>query len=116
MHEVTLVEPPRFSREMKQAILERRKKCTTRGRQLGKVGDRWSLDGEIYEYTVIVENPLFYVACYLYREEGFNSPDEFRDAWCRYHRMKPEKHPENHPYWKQMKWTHWFKEIKEAKA
>jgi len=116
MHEVTLVEPPRFSREMRQAIGLRRKKCTTRGRKLGEVGDRWPLDGEVYEYTSIDQHPLFYVANAFYREEGFASPGDFRDAWCRYHRMKPSSHPEDHPYWNQKKWTHWFDPVEEAEA
>lgn len=116
MHEETLIEPPRFARAMKKAILEGRKYCTTRGHKLGEVGDRWPLEGKVYEYTNIEEYQLDYVAVMLYKQEGFNSPQEFRDAWCRYHRMKPSSHPEDHPYWEQKKWTHWFKLVKEVKA
>lgn len=109
MHEVILVMPPRFVREMKKAVLEGRKTCTTRSEPKGKVGDRWPLENKIFEYTAIEQHSLNYVAEHLYREEGFNTPDEFRNAWCRYHRMRPEGHPKEHPYWKQSKWTHWFK-------
>lgn len=112
MHELTLIEPPRFSRAMRLAILEGRKTCTTRSEKKGEVGDKWPLEHMILEYTKIEENVLAYVAENLFREEGFSSPDEFRETWCRLHRMNPSKYPASSPYWRQKKITHHFKEVR----
>jgi hypothetical protein len=112
MHEITLIQAPKFSKAMKQAVLEGRKSCTTRTERKGEVGDKWPLGHMILEYTKIERHTLDYVATTLYREEGFQSPDEFRDTWCRLHRMKPSNYPADARYWKNTKYTHHFKEIK----
>jgi hypothetical protein len=98
---------------MRQAVLEDRKSCTTRSEKKGEVGDRWALGYMVLEYTRIEKNTLDHVARHLYKEEGFNSPDEFRDTWCRLHRMKPSMYPAGAAYWKrEVRYTHWFKEVK----
>lgn len=112
MHEVKLVSI-KFSTAMRLAVLRRGKTCTTRKEVKGKVGDRFAVDHMLLEITKVEANTLDHVAQHLYREEGFQSPDEFRDTWCRLYRMKPSMYPASAAYWKrEVRYTHHFREVR----
>lgn len=112
MHEVSLI-TIKFSPAMRRAALEDRKQCTTRSEPKGVVGDKFAIGHKILEITRIEPHPLDYVAETLYKEEGFNSPEEFRDTWCRLHRMNPANYPADAEYWKLgTRYTHFFREVR----
>jgi hypothetical protein len=74
----------KFSPEMKQALLEGRKCCTSRKTKKGDVGDVFVIDGRLYRILhvhMIGLHPLTYV---YYDIEGFETPEEFCKFWENY--------------------------------
>ncbi len=67
----------------RQALLEGTKTGATWLRRYGNEGARFSVEGEVFEITGIIEFPLGYVADAYYEVEGYESPEEFASAWER---------------------------------
>ena len=74
-----------FREDMRRAILDGRKVCTSRRTRHGAVGDTFNLgtpeEPRIYFIAAIVKLPLDFVAITLFREEGTNSMREFIALW-----------------------------------
>ena len=73
----------RFAPEMERMILDGWKSCTTRHRQHGDVGDKFTISGFPYRITEIYETDLSDVSELFYQAEGFNEPQEFSQYWSR---------------------------------
>lgn len=95
-----------FLEEFILSIQTGRKICTTRTTRYADPGDPVDLitkDRLIKKATLIavVSMPYWVIRDYLYKPEGFTTPDKFHAAWCRLHPpfkdLTPEK--ENEPLW-----------------
>ena len=64
------------------------KTCTSRTKAYGKAEDRFRQFGHWFAILLIERQKLSYVAKYLYKEEGCDSPDEFKQIWCKLHPRK----------------------------
>ncbi|MDV0444048.1 hypothetical protein McpCs1_14380 [Methanocorpusculaceae archaeon Cs1] len=70
-----------FSQQMQAAIKDGRKCCTSRTHKKGEAGDIFSIDGQLFRITHIIEMYADSVAKELYGAEGFNSPAGFIGWW-----------------------------------
>lgn len=79
----------KFSPYGERAILNGLKVCTTRLERKGEIGDYFKMKIE-YDYNILIFNvylieikelPLWFVANYLYRLEGFESTEAFIKHW-----------------------------------
>lgn len=84
---MTEVEIP-FSPEMRDAILQGNKKCTSRYRQYGRIGDVFTVMGYPYRITNVINPVLKFVRDNLWKEEGFSSPLAFENFWIKLHPRK----------------------------
>ena len=71
----------KFAGNMSGAILDGRKKCTTRNTIHGYPGDVFSVMGIDFVVVSLWYWPLKQVRDLLYPLEGFKSPDEFEAFW-----------------------------------
>lgn len=97
-----------FSREMQRAIFEGRKCCTTRSEPKGKIGDTFTLLNRTYQIVDIRRQSLAYVAEFLYRQEGFDSPEAFTAFLTQLH-----------PGGFSLTWgyyVHWFARVEDTEA
>jgi hypothetical protein len=62
-----------------------RKTATSRTGFSGKVGDTFEAYGATFRVEEVSQLPLTTVANDHWREEGVESPEEFRDVWCEIH-------------------------------
>lgn len=94
-----------FRDDMKEAVFDRRKFCTTRGRKYGEAGDwfKLTMSGEAQKFELIAvrKHTLGYVATNLFRIEGCDSVDGFILLW-------EEIHPRKTFDPREEKWTHYF--------
>lgn len=78
-----------FSPDMRQAILDDRKFCTTRTKRYGDIGDTFQVEyaGEVATCAISAVHhfTLADVAKYFYHEEGFKTPQEFKLKWNKLH-------------------------------
>jgi hypothetical protein len=82
MPEVTLP----FNEEMRRAIREGKKVCTSRSEKKGEIGDWFTLDGRIFRIVDIQFRMLGWIRDTMYRLEGFDSPEAFETLWRKIHR------------------------------
>lgn len=73
-----------FAPEMRQAIREGRKVCTTRAEPMGKVGDTFETDGRTYRIVDVSADWLGEVRDTLYLQEGFDCPEAFEAFWLQH--------------------------------
>ena len=89
---MTEVPAPRFHPEMLQALLEGRKRCTTRREKIGQPGDRFVLKPgkDLLGITFLIKDirslPFGTIASKYYICEGFKTEQAFRTFWVRIHR------------------------------
>ncbi len=91
-----------FNTIMKKAILENRKICTSRNKKYGVVGDYFLLGDNMYFLTAVTKCTLEEVATDFYKDEGFESKEEFIALWKKLHPLVgyvPKKKV----------FTHWFR-------
>jgi hypothetical protein len=74
-----------FRPDMIQAIRAGNKICTSRSKRYGSPGDVFSLDGKLYRLVSVHRFALYFVANFLYIEEGVSSPAEFVRLWEEIH-------------------------------
>jgi len=83
-----LIEIP-FTEDMALAIIEGRKRCTTRSKKYGRPGDVFRVEHDSRFETLIITQieryPLSLVAEKYYGAEGFSSEDEFKEKWRQLH-------------------------------
>lgn len=77
-----------FRDDMKQAVLLGNKTCTSRNKRYGVIGDTFMVGGYVYVLKWISHVRLKTVAENHYRQEGFESPDEFIQVWNQIHPRK----------------------------
>lgn len=77
MHECRVT----FTKDNVQKTQLGKKTATSRRRMLGKVGTLFPVGMDTYEFTAIELLYLEEVAVYHYREEGCESPQQFRAEW-----------------------------------
>jgi len=74
-----------FRDDMQERSLSGRKTATSRNQKYGDVGDIFRIrDGE-FELIKVSRYTLEFVAKSKYRDEGFNSPEEFINIWKEIH-------------------------------
>jgi hypothetical protein len=74
-----------FQPEFKESMLTGKKTATTRTRRFGRPGDWFRQFGHIFVLREVYELQLSRSIYCHYKEEGFDSPLEFRDFWNKLH-------------------------------
>lgn len=74
-----------FQLEFKEPMLSGKKTMTTRPKKYGQPGDWFKAFGATFLLTEVYQVHLNLVAFTCYNEEGFNSPQEFRECWDKLH-------------------------------
>ena len=91
-----------FKREMKKAVLEGRKFCTSRRIIYGEIGDYFILEGRKFVLTDVIKMNMGKIVKNFWNAEGFNSSEELKNymvnviGW-RYNEKK-------------LLFVHWFQE------
>ena len=93
-----------FRADMREAIIEGRKCCTSRRSCKGRPGDTFAIGTRTYRLTAVRRHQLHYVASALYKDEGVDSPAEFGTLWAEIYPVR-----ERDPY--QLVWVHHFEEV-----
>jgi len=93
-----------FRDDMKLAVLNGKKTCTSRNKRYGCIGDQFEIGERKFVLTCVSHANLDYVAHDRYRQEGFESPAQFIGVWNQIHPRKGYA-PE------QVVWLHEFKEV-----
>lgn len=89
-----------FSVWMQRANGEGRKHCTTRSKKYGAPGDVFDDGtGRLWRILKIERLPLWAVRRNLYKEEGFDSPEEFESLWKRLHRGNLKLNRDYYVHW-----------------
>lgn len=88
-----------FREEFEEDIKNRNKTATSRTKKYGEPGDSFKAFSMTIELTHCVHVPLFVVAKYFYREEGFASPEDFKKAWNKIHPRKRYEHDPGRMVW-----------------
>jgi hypothetical protein len=70
---------------MQERSLSGRKTGTSRNQKYGDTGDSFEIRGVLFEIIKTSRVTLEFVAKSKYREEGFNSPEEFINIWKKIH-------------------------------
>lgn len=96
----------KFAPEMRQAIYEGRKCCTTRRERRGTIGDTFKTDGRTYRIVDVSVDWLGEIRDTFFRQEGFNSPEAFEAFWRTHHHGE---FPVS-----QVCYTHWFARIEQG--
>jgi len=94
-----------FQARFREAMLEDRKTCTSRTRRMGNYGDYFLAFGKAFEMKLVIPFPIGFVARTLWKQEGCESPVDFRLVWKALHPRK-RYDPE------QKVWVHWFRRIR----
>lgn len=90
-----------FCRQMQQANMTGRKKCTARSKRRGDPGDLFTDGtGRFYEIIHVHKADLMYVRDHLYMHEGTESPEAFESLWRSLHRGNFSGDKEY--------WVHWY--------
>src|SRR5579863_9105301 len=74
-----------FRSEFRDRILSGRKTATSRVRAYGEAGDTFRVFDATFELTRVYWELLEVVRDTLYREEGFERPEEFVEIWREIH-------------------------------
>ena len=92
-----------FRDDMAQEAIDGRKTCTSRNKKCGEPGDDFEIGEHLFILTSVTRQYLNTIASSRFKEEGFDSPEAFMDAWA-------ELHPRNG--WEPHKqvWLHEFEE------
>mgnify|MGYP000508473649 CR=1 FL=1 len=99
-----------FNKWSKERLYEERKCATTRNKKYGNVGDWFEVifkdKDEIRKYQLIevTKTLLRSVASFRWKEEGADSPEEFKKIW-------KEIHPRKGWMAEQEVWFHLFREL-----
>jgi len=96
---MTQIPSPKFHPDMALLLLTGKKRCTSRTKKLGEIGDWFELKEQRFEFRNVWEETFGEIARGFYKCEGFESPEAFRAFWIRIHRGHL---PENGT----MKWLH----------
>ena len=75
----------KFAPEMRQAIYEGRKCCTTRSVPRGKAGDTFVIGARDYRIIDTQANWLGEIRDMLFHQEGFDCPEAFEAFWRAHH-------------------------------
>lgn len=96
-----------FLPEFEGDLVTGRKTATSRSKRYGKEGDTFEAFGRVFVITAVTHPPLWAVARWFYKEEGFATQAEFIECWDRIHlRKKYEDDPER------LVWLHLFERVK----
>lgn len=111
---MTGVPAPKFHPEMMRALLDGRKRCTTRREKLGAIGDWFRVivpapassgcglpapETIRFQIKDIRSLPFGVIAAKYYICEGFRTEGEFRTFWVKIHRG-------NMPVDEELRWLH----------
>ena len=77
-----------FKEQFEESMLSGDKVCTSRNKKYGSSKDVFQRFGAHFMLVAIPKLPLKTVAFFLYKEEGFSSPEEFIDIWKKLHPRK----------------------------
>ncbi len=94
-----------FAPEMRQAIYEGRKFCTTRTEARGRAGDMFVIGSRNYRIIDVQKNRLGEIRDMLFHQEGFDSPEAFEAFWRTHNRGEfPVE---------QVCYVHWFARVEQ---
>lgn len=82
-----LVDIP-FQPEWRHKMLTGIKTCTSRTKRYGNPGDRFRQFGVNFVILFVEKHTLDYIANNLYKQEGCDNPDEFKEIWLSLHPRK----------------------------
>jgi len=94
-------------------MYDNQKTCTSRNEQKGKVGQRFQLTDiegnplRTYKITHVIQLPLHFVAMFLYKEEGAESPGEFIEEYNRIYKKRRSNGFDPN----KVVWVHFFMEV-----
>lgn len=94
-----------FHPTMELAVLNGKKICTSRNKRYAHPGDYFLLGNNMYYITAVFKSTLEEVATTYYKDEGFESKEEFIALWKKLHPMVgyiPTKKV----------WVHWFNRVR----
>lgn len=74
-----------FLPEFRSRLLDDSKTATSRTKRLGRVGQRFTAFGGVFQFTSIKKIPLRWVRDLYYLDEGFDDPAAFVKVWNRIH-------------------------------
>lgn len=77
-----------FHPQMIRAIMDGRKISTTRTKAIGYPGDLFvvvGISGVVFRIVSVSERSLDDISFFHYLDEGFSSPEEFREFWAAIH-------------------------------
>lgn len=96
-----------FQERWAESMLTGYKRCTSRTKRYGEIGDIFEAFGARFQLTTIEQRLLEDVSMNLFRKEGCEMPAEFIDVWKGLHPRKG---------WNggQKVWVHHFKKIEEV--
>jgi len=95
----------KFCQEMRQAIYEGRKCCTTRTEARGRAGDMFVIGSRNYGIIDVQKNWLGEIRDSLFLQEGFDSPEAFEAFWRTHYRGEfPVE---------QVCYVHWFARVEQ---
>ena len=77
-----------FDERWEKAMLTGNKTCTSRSKRYGNLGDRFRAFGAAFTLIGVVRLPLGLIAMRFYKEEGCQSPEEFKKVWRELHPKK----------------------------
>lgn len=80
-----LIEIP-FSPAMAEAAVSGWKCCTTRGHEMGRRGDEFTIAGVRFRIVQVLRGTITQVRDTLYEAEGFATPADFEETWKKLHR------------------------------
>jgi hypothetical protein len=97
-----------FKKQFKELMITGSKTMTSRNKQYGNPEDTFIAFDTIFTIVKVSRELLDIVANSYYKQEGFESPEEFKEIWAKIHPIKgwdPE----------QIVWVHEFKKCAEQK-
>lgn len=77
-----------FKKRFESALCAGVKTCTSRTKRMGEIGDVFESFGEDFMIMDIKLISLWWIAYFLYYNEGCESPEEFIEIWDEIHPVK----------------------------
>lgn len=93
---------PEFEGDLRRGY----KTATTRSKRYAKTGEEFKAVGERFYVRACFKLPLWVVALWFYRQEGFDCSQEFIECWNKIH---PVKQYVSDPH--RLVWLHLFRRV-----
>lgn len=74
-----------FNTWSKLRLQDGKKSATSRSKRYGKPGDTFEVDGDVFAILHVEKVSLGFVAEFMFKAEGCQNPQEFREVWKAIH-------------------------------